>query len=86
MSAKQPRPGMVLRDPLHGKQACPKLSSSHQGVDRGGVFRARPPMNSGTNLGYLLPFVERLKSGNGSVTVLRGLLLIIRLRRQLYLL
>ena len=31
-SPKQPLPGMRLHDPLHGRQACPKLIAFDQGV------------------------------------------------------
>ena len=31
-SPKQPLPGIGLHDPLHGRQACPKLNSFHEGV------------------------------------------------------
>ena len=29
---KQPLPGIGLRDPLHGQQACPEFNSFHEGV------------------------------------------------------
>ena len=31
-SPKQPLPGIGLRDPLHGRQACPEFIASDQGV------------------------------------------------------
>ena len=31
-SPKQPLPGIGLRDPLHGRQACPKFNSFYQGL------------------------------------------------------
>ena len=31
-SPKQPLPGIGLHDPLHGRQACPKFNSFHEGV------------------------------------------------------
>ena len=30
-SPKQPLPGIGLHDPLHGRQACPKFNSFHEG-------------------------------------------------------
>ena len=33
-SPKQPLPGMKLRDPLHGRQACPEFIAFDQGVDQ----------------------------------------------------
>ena len=44
-STKQPLPLIGLRDPQHGRQACPKSTSFHQGVDqicpREGLFSCR---------------------------------------------
>ena len=31
-SPKQPLPGIGLHDPLHGRQACPKFNSFHEGI------------------------------------------------------
>ena len=64
-SPKQPLPGIGLHDPLHDRQACPKLNSFNQGVGqislRGGLLSCRPlPKHGQICYNPAPPIVERL--------------------------
>ena len=59
MTPKQPLPGIVLHDPLHGRQACPQIILISPGgwsnkSPVGAIFVPFPP-KTGTNLGHPRP-------------------------------
>ena len=69
-SQKQPLPGIGLRDPLYGRQACSKFYSCHQGVGqripREGLFPCRPLPKWGQNCDIPAP-LQPLNDSNVEV-------------------
>ena len=70
MAPKPPLPEIGLRDPLHGRLACPELNPFHQGVyqisPREVLFKYRPHLKQGQMCAITIPppIVERLNIDN----------------------